>query len=137
MTGRVGQSPTTMSNFSFTPLEIKVRANCVSPVAASVRKSEAKWINIRILGELVKKANFKPGEIVTTFIDKPNRALLFVTGQRPVPPGSRKIYGKDAACHFDLPRQGVLAEWFPQGPIRGMILVESSHGRIVIQVPKV
>lgn len=124
------------TEFSFKAFNFHVRSNCVSPVAASVRKSEAKWINIRIMKEVADKANFKAGEIVSTFIDEKNRALLFVTGQRPIPPGSRKIYGKDGNSFFDLPRQGVLVEWFPQGPIRGMILIETSHGRMVVQVPK-
>lgn len=127
------------TEFSFRVLESTMKiAHCPAPVAASVRKSAKRWVTIRFDKKTSEMAGLKIGDsatVLTPFLDESNRALLLLSGQRPIPPSSRKVYGKDAMRMIELPRQGVLAEWFQPGPIRAMNLVEVSPGRILITVP--
>lgn len=91
---------------------------------------------MRIDKKTAKIMNIKLGStLLTPFIDEENRALLFVSDQRPVPKTARRVYGKDGSLIIDLPRQGALEKWFSIGPIRPMTLIEASPGRLVITVP--
>jgi hypothetical protein len=124
------------TEFSFRVMDGPKRiALCPAPVAAAVRRSAKRWIVIRFDKQTSKAAGLKTGTLLTTFIDEGNRALLLLSDQRPIPPCSRRVYGKEAQCFVELPRQGILEEWFQPGPIRPMNLVEVSPGRILITVP--
>lgn len=127
------------TEFSFKKMEYTGQVTyCPAPVAASVRKSSPRWVTMRIDKKTAKVMDIKIGQsLLTPFIDEENRALLFVSDQRPVPKTARRVYGKDGSLIIDLPRQGTLEKWFPIGPIRPMTLVEVSHGRLVITVPAV
>jgi hypothetical protein len=131
-----------MTPYSFKAITFSnVRAIIPNPVAASVRKSNPKLVNIRIAADLAKKCAFKPNELITPFVDAENRAVLLLSGQRPAPKSSRPIHSKgdggNRAMEIDFPRADEFAELFPERGMRGMELKEAGAGRLVFVVPKV
>lgn len=127
----------TKSEFAFKALNVQAKnTNCPAPVAASVRKSASKWVQLRFNKSIMKATQFKAGSILTPFFDEKNRALLLLSDQRPTPANARKCYGKEGSTMVEFPRQLVLVEWFQVGPIRPLELIEASHGRLVVVVPK-
>ena len=125
------------SKFAFKALNVKTKNMvCPAPVAASVRKSTPKWVQLRFNKSVVKTTQFKAGSILTPFFDEENRALLLLSDQRPTPASARKCYGKEGSTMVEFPRQLILEDWFPVGPMRPLELVEASHGRLVVVVPK-
>jgi len=124
------------TEFAFKALNVQVKQPVAAPVAASVRKSQPRYVLIRIDAATVKKTQFREGSILSPFVDEANRAILLLSDQRPTPPGARKCTAKDNQVLVELPRQQVLESWFPVGPMRPLELVEASHGRLVVVVPK-
>ena len=125
------------NEFAFKALNVKAKVNiCPAPVAASVRKSAPKWVQLRFDKSVIKITQFKAGSVLTPFFDEANRALLLLSDQRPIPANARKCYGKEGSTMVEFPRQLVLEDWFPVGPMRPLELVEASHGRLVVVVPK-
>lgn len=110
------------------------------PVAASVRKSTKNRVTIRISYEAAKKCAFKAGDMLTPYLDIANRAVLLLSDQRPLPTSARKLWAKSvsakASLEIEFPRMDGFDDLFNVGPLRGMILREASHGRLVFTVPK-
>lgn len=130
-----------MTPYSFKAITFSnVRVAITNPVAASVRKSNPRLVNIRISADLAKKCAFQPNELITPFVDVENRAILLLSGQRPMPKSARPIHPKSAgakrAMEIDFPRADELAELFPEHGMRGMELKEAGAGRLVFVVPK-
>ena len=126
--------------YSFKPVQFtKVRRMITAPVAASVRKSNTRLVNIRIDAATAKRCGFAPGELITPFVDIANRAVLLLSGQRPLPAAARPIRSKGSAksttMEIDFPRADELAELFPSLPIRPMDMKEAGMGRLVFVVP--
>jgi hypothetical protein len=110
------------------------------PVAASVRPTTPNRVSIRINAATIKKCAFKPGDMLTPFVDLENRAVLLLSDQRPLPASARKLWGKGkhaGSLEIEFPRTDDFEELFPIAPVRGMVLREASHGRLVFTVPKV
>jgi hypothetical protein len=124
------------TEYAFKALNFKVKQAVTTPVAASVRKSQPTYVLIRIDAATAKKTQFRAGSILSPFVDEANRAILLLSDQRPTPPGARKCTGKDNQVCVELPRQLILEKWFAVGPMRPLELVEASHGRLVVVVPK-
>jgi hypothetical protein len=110
------------------------------PVAASVRPTTPNRVAIRIDAATIKRCAFKAGDMLTPFIDLENRAVLLLSGQRPIPESARKLWGKgknSGTLEIEFPRTDGFEELFPVALMRGMVLREASHGRLVFTVPKV
>lgn len=110
------------------------------PVAAAVRKSTINRVAIRISYEAAKKCAFKEGDMLTPFLDVANRAVLLLSDQRPLPASARKLWVKKAgskcSLEIEFPRTDGFDDLFDVSPMRGMVLREASHGRLVFTVPK-
>lgn len=110
------------------------------PIAAAVRKSTKNRVTIRISREAAKKCAFKAGDMLVPFLDVANRAVLLLSDQRPVPMSARKLWGKaegPKGCYeIEFPRTDGFDDLFDVSPMRGMVLREASHGRLVFTVPK-
>jgi hypothetical protein len=109
------------------------------PVAASVRESTKTRVTLRINAATVKRCSFKAGDLLTPFVDVQNRAVLLLSDQRPTPESARKLWGKGSASkslEVEFPRTDDFEELFPVAPLRGMVLREAAHGRLVFTVPK-
>lgn len=127
-------------SFSFQPVTFSgVREVVPEPVAAAVRASSKTKVTMRIAPALAKKCAFKAGDFLTPFVDEPNRTILLLSDQRPLPKSARKVWqdGEKAPAVIEFPRNGILEEFFPVAPMRGMILREASHGRLVFSIPKI
>jgi hypothetical protein len=123
------------TDFSFKSLNVlPSKTQCPAPVAASRRKSAPGWVLIRFDLGIQKTPQFKNGTMLTPFYDEANRALLFLSDQRPTPPNARKCYVNARTVIVELPAKDVLKEWFPLGPMRALSVVEASHGRLVVTV---
>jgi len=110
------------------------------PVAASVRPTTPNRVAIRIDAATIKRCAFKTGDALTPFVDLENRAVLLLSDMRPLPPSARKLWGKgnnSRSLEIEFPRTDDFEELFPIAPVRGMVLREASHGRLVFTVPKI
>jgi hypothetical protein len=111
------------------------------PVAAAVRKTTINRVSIRISHDVAKKCAFKEGDMLVPFLDVANRAVLLLSGQRPVPASARKLWNKKGSTkgsfEIEFPRTDGFDELFDEAPMRGMVLREASHGRLVFTVPKI
>lgn len=129
------------SDYSFKPVTF-ANAKVVNhePVAAAVRASTKTRVTIRIDVTTAKKCAFKAGDMLTPFLDSENRALLLLSDQRPLPTSARRLWGKSdspkSSLEIEFPRMDGFDDLFHVGPMRGMILREASHGRLVFTVPK-
>lgn len=129
------------SDYSFKTITFtNARALCKDPVAATVRESTKTRVTFRIDTATAKKCLFKPGDMLTPFVDLENRAVLLLSDMRPLPLSARRLWGKQATkitpLEIEFPRTDGFDDLFPVGPIRGMILREASHGRLMFSVPK-
>jgi hypothetical protein len=129
------------SDYSFKSITFTgARVITHDPVAASVRPTTPNRVSIRINAATIKKCAFKPGDMLTPFVDVENRAVLLLSDQRPLPASARKLWGKGrdtGSLEIEFPRTDDFEELFPIAPVRGMVLREASHGRLVFTVPRV
>jgi hypothetical protein len=129
------------SDYSFKSITFSgARVVTHDPVAASVRPTTPNRVTIRIDAATIKRCAFKAGDMLTPFLDVENRAILLLSGQRPLPTYARKLWGKGkhaGSLEVEFPRTDEFEDLFPIAPIRGMVLREASHGRLVFTVPKV
>ena len=127
------------AQFAFKPVAFaNVRTACTAPVGASVRLSNKRTLTIRINAATSARCHFKKGELIVPFVDLPNRAVLLLSGQRPIPKAARPLYAKTkgkGAFEIEYPRVDELAELFAPLPMRGMDLREAAPGRMVFVVP--
>jgi hypothetical protein len=128
------------SDYSFKSITFSgARIITHDPVAASVRPTTPNRVSIRINAATIKKCAFKPGDMLTPFVDVENRAVLLLSDQRPLPASARKLWGKGkhtGSLEIEFPRTDDFEELFPVALMRGMVLREASHGRLVFTVPK-
>ncbi len=126
------------SDYSFKPVAFKsARAITLDPVAATVRKTTQTRVSIRLNPDVVKKCAYKAGDALTPFVDMANRTILLLSDQRPIPTSARKLHGKGGTLEVEFPRTDDFKELFAVANMRGMLLREASHGRLVFTVPKI
>ena len=129
------------SDYSFKTITFSnARQLCKDPIAATVRESTKTRVTFRIDRATAKKCAYKAGDMLTPFLDLENRAVLLLSDIRPLPLSARRLWSKQAtestALEIEFPRTDGFDDLFPVGPIRGMILREASHGRLMFTVPK-
>lgn len=128
------------TEFAFKPVTFKsCKRSIAAPVSASVNKSSKGRVSFRLKESVLKTAKLAPGDALTPFLDIPNRAILLLSGQRPLPDSSRKIYETTGtACVIEFPRCDGFDKLFPGiAPAIGLEMVECMAGRILLVVPRV
>ena len=115
---------------------VNTRTMVKEPVAAAVHKSNTRRVTIRIDAVTAKRCGFQDGDVLTPFMDLPNKAILLLSGQKPSL-ASRHLRSKPvgAMLEIEFPRVDDFAEVFPVLPIRAMDLKEAKAGRLVFVVP--